>query len=381
VITRNVSHLSPIMDFLENAQKFGHKIESLIIVYNDFVNQSIMDILKDYCEITTFQVGKALPLIRSLEKIGLCKGDIETLTGTPDLQKYNMVAYGISRNYTLLTALLQGMDYLIYFDSDVYPKLLSDYDFENSKYIEVDFVGSHLKYLKRENIVVTTSDYSGYFIIPKMNFPNLMELLLGIQKEDRFTYITTQNFPVTRKTYGKNIFNTHKSLGGNMAIDLQKLEYIPPFFSTTLTIDNRCFLGRGEDTLFGPLIYHKGGKCVDIDLLIFHNCFGDFPNKPDINVQKNIDRFYFACMGWLIRNPFFNWVQKEYGISTEDIKYEHRLASLRIGSRTAAKYFNDKRFLELPDAFEKAYDNLQTTIADYDKLLKAWEQMKLLLKN
>ncbi len=381
IITRSLTKLSPIKDFLENAQKYGHTINHLIIGYNSYVDPKIINQLKSYCQITTVQRGNSPYLVESMKKIGLTGNEIETIIGTPHLKKYGMVAYGTSRNYVLLTAIFKEIDFLMYFDSDIYPKILVGQ--ENGEYFfqEIDFVGNHLKFLRTTNdIVVTSSDYTGYYIIPKMNFPYLRELLFGLQKEDRFYYINSVDTPVVRNCCLKNIFNTNKILGGNQAIDLRKFALIPPFYSTTLVMDDECFLGRGEDTLFGPIIYSFDGRCVDIDLLIFHDCFGDFPNKPDISIKKNLDRFYYACMGWIIRNPFFNWIRKEYFDEAEKIDYKERLEALKIGSKSAAEYFSDERFLKMPEAFKKAYGKLPQDIKHFHKLINAWNKMKFLLK-
>ncbi|RLC56294.1 MAG: hypothetical protein DRH89_05965, partial [Candidatus Cloacimonadota bacterium] len=151
-----------------------------------------------------------------------------------------------------------------------------------------------------------------------------------------------------------------------------------PFFSTTLILDDECFLGRGEDTLFGPEVHGKG-RCVDIDLLIFHNCFGDFPNKPEITKQKNLDRFYYACMGWVIRNPFLNWIRNKYALAAEEINIEKRYESLVIGSGSAADYFNDERFLKLPKAFQLSYQKLDDDIKHYENLMFVWKKLRRLL--
>ncbi|MCK4654791.1 MAG: hypothetical protein KAU01_10145, partial [Candidatus Cloacimonetes bacterium] len=381
VISRNVDQLSPIVDFFDNAKKYGHKIDHLIICYIDYVNPETLKQLEKYCEVTLVKRGNAPLLENSLKDLGLNEKEIETIIGTPFLKKYGKVSYGTCRNYVILAAIFLGLDHLFFFDTDIFPTILTQFHDGESKFEDIDFVGSHLTFLKKDGAVVTTSDYTGYYIIPKMNFPYMMELLQGIQKEDRFYYISSVDTPVTRDRWLENIFNTNKVLGGNIVLDLNKLDMLPPFFSTTLVMNDECFLGRGEDTLFGPLIYYYGGHCVDIDLLIFHNCFGDFPNKPTITIQKNLDRFYYACMGWIIRNPFFNWLRSEYYEEVETINTEKRLHALTKGSKAAAEYFSDKRFLNLPEAFEMAYSKLPKDIEHFYNLLDAWNKMKKLIKN
>ena len=379
VITRNIKDKSPILDFLENAKKYKHQIDHLIIVYNDYVDRHIIEFFENYCPVTAIQLGNKFFIHQGLMEMGLSEKEINDIINTPNLNEFDLVPYGTARNYALLAAFYYKMDYLFFFDSDVYPKILTNFSENDHHFQEIDFIGAHMEHLKKKDVAVTTSDYSGYYIIPKMNFPYMLELLRGVQKDDRFYYISTVDTPVTRDVSGKNIYDTHKALGGNMAIDLNELLHVPPFFSSTLNLNGQCFLGRGEDTLFGPVIYQNGGRCVDIDLLIFHNCFGDFPNKPTIDKQKNIDRFFFACIGWIIRNPFFNWLQKEFGITSGDSNSEHRLIALKQGAKEAAKYFKDNRFLILPDAFEAAYNKLPEEIDKFDKLMKAWIRMKLLL--
>jgi hypothetical protein len=353
MICAKVTELSPVTDFFDNARKYGHKIDHLIICYKDYCDDNVIEQFKQYCKVTLIQRGHAPFIENNLKDIGMNDYDVYSIIGTPYLEKYNKVAYGTARNYVVLAAIFLEIDYLFFFDSDIFPILLKDYKSGKSDFEEVDFVGSHLKYLQQDDVVVTTSDYTGYYIIPKMNFPYLMEL--------------------------ENIFNTNKVLGGNLAIDLKHLNLLPPFFSTMLVLGNECFMGRGEDTLFGPIIYSFGGRCVDIDLLVFHNCFGDFPNKPAITIQKNVDRFFYACMGWIIRNPFFNWLRNEFNSEAETINTEKRYHALQKGCTSAAEYFADKRFLNLPLAFEMSYKKLPEDIDHFYNLTDTWKKMKKLL--
>jgi len=379
VITRNLFDIEPYNAFLVNAEKYGHKVSNLIIAYEDDYDRKILKKLQEHCEVTLIKRGEAAVLYDYLDKLGMNNKHIEMILGAPFHEKYDMISYGTSRNYVLLTALMKGIDYLMFFDTDIYPKILSEFNHGKSKFIDIDFVGSHLKYLTQDDVALTTSDYTGYYIIPKMKFPYLMDLLTGVQKKERYYYISSVDSPVTRDKYLENIFNTQKALGGNLALDLTQIDILPPFFSTTLVIDNECFLGRGEDTLFGPEMHGKA-RCVDIDLLVFHDCFGDYPKKPDIFTQKNLDRFYYACMGWIIRNPFYNWLIKQINIVAECGNRSSRYEALVIGSRSAAEYFQDERFLKLPKAYKLSYEKLDDDIEKYRGLMKAWNELRKLIK-
>ena len=99
----------------------------------------------------------------------------------------------------------------------------------------------------------------------------------------------------------------------------------------------------------------------------------------EISKQKNLDRFYYACMGWVIRNPFLNWLREKYAISTEDINIEKRYESLLIGSKSAAEYFKDERFLKLPETFQLSYQKLESDIKQFEELMSAWKKLRRLL--
>ena len=87
-----------------------------------------------------------------------------------------------------MQALLSGSEVLVFVDTDVYPRVLVK---ENNqiKEKEIDFFGRHLEYLQKEEVIITTSDYSGYYIIPPMNFSGMKELFLGLQKEDAYEFL------------------------------------------------------------------------------------------------------------------------------------------------------------------------------------------------
>ncbi len=376
VISRFINKTSPFINFIKNAKEYNHNINLFIMGYKDYIDKDVLSRLERYCPINELKIGSD-DLKKRLSKLGLTTNEIEALIGTPNLRNYNLVSYGTSRNYVMIDAILNDVDVLLFFDTDVYPQILFEDEKHKYRFKDIDFVGSHLKVLSSSpHIVVTTSDYSGYFIIPHMNFPHLDSLLYGLQKEDSFDIISKANKLVIKKAENSTLRKTKKVLGGNMAIDLRKISMLAPFYSNCLTINNQCYLGRGEDTLFGPLITRYGGMCIDIDLPIFHNTFGDFPNEPTFENKNNIDRFFYACMGWIIRNPFYNWFHSEYIKECEPVNKQKRYDALKIGSQMAAKYFNDKRFLMLPDAFTAAYNNLPQYIDKFYRLIDAWDKLK-----
>lgn len=113
-------------------------------------------------------------------------------------------------------------------------------------------------------------------------------------------------------------------------------------------------------------------KCIDIDTKIFHNTYGDYPVIPSIKKNRNIrDRFFYASMGWIGRNPFLNWIQ---GFNVAEI-YEEQRAAIEIGSKAIAKHLRDDRFLILPTALDLSYSKLNNTIFEYNKLLNAWNEI------
>lgn len=378
IITRNLFDLEPYYTFLKNAAENGHIVDHLIIAYEGEINQSVLAKLQAKCQITLIKRGDSPILNSFLFELGLTKEEVYSILGTPFNKKYKMIAYGTSRNYVLIAALMLGINYLMFFDTDVYPKILSQFHNGKFDFINIDFVGSHLKYLKEKDVCLTTSDYTGYYIIPQINFPNFKKLLYGVQKEGMFDAVSTNNIPVSKKNHSQNIVETLKAIGGNMALDLSRIDILPPFFSTALVLDDECFLGRGEDTLFGPEV-HGAGRCMNIDLFVFHNCFGDFPKKPVITIQKNLDRFFYACMGWVIRNPFLNWIREKYSITFEDFDKEKRYEALLIGSKAAAEYFNDNRFLKLPRAYKSSYEKLGDDIKHYEELMLVWKKLRQLI--
>ena len=371
VITKDFNSLEPIDEFLENASKHNHEIYSVIIVYSHGCDFRLVESLEKNVKVFLVKINDAPEIKRQLIKMGLSAENIEILLNCPALKKHGLVPYGLNRNYALIKALLSTSDALVFIDTDVYPRVLVKKD-DEVREKEIDFIGRHLEYLKKEEVIITTSDYSGYYIIPPMKFKGMKELFIGLQKEDAYEFL--RNFDeynyLNLDNYKKRkIFETDKILGGNVAIKLSALKELPPFFSTVYNVNGENVLSRGEDTLLGIKLKKSEKKCIDIDTKIFHNTFGNYPEVPDIKKEESIkDRFYYTCLGWIGRNPFLNWLKGE---DIEEVKNRQK-KNIIIGSKALASYLNDERFLILPEALEISYHNLERVISEYENTMRAW---------
>jgi len=371
VITKDFISLEPVDEFLENATKYNHKIYSIIIVYSHDCDFRLVESLGKKVKVFLVKINDAPEIKEQLIKMGLSTENIEILINCSALKKHGLVPYGLNRNYALIKALLSGSEALVFIDTDVYPRVLIK---ENNevKEKEIDFIGRHLEYLREEEVIITTSDYSGYYIIPPMRFTGMKELLIGLQKEGAYEFL--KNFDEhdclnLDNDKNRKVFETNKILGGNVAIKLSALKELPPFFSTVYNVDSENVLSRGEDTILGIKLKKSDKKCIDIDTKIFHNTFGNYPEIPDIKRDDSIrDRFYYTCLGWIGRNPFLNWLKRE---DLEEVKNRQR-KNIIIGSKAVASYLNDERFLILPEALETSYRNLGRVINEYKNTMMAW---------
>ena len=253
VITKDFNSLEPIDEFLENASKHNHKIYSVIIIYSHSFDFRLVESLEEKVKVFLVKINDAPEIKEQLIKMDLSTENIEILLNCPTLKKYGKVPYGLNRNYALIKALLSGSEVLVFIDTDVYPRLLIR---ENNKVREkeVDFIGRHLEYLRKEEVIITTSDYSGYYIIPPMRFAGMKELFIGLQKEKAYEFLKNSdehNCLSLDNDSKRKIFGTYKILGGNVAIKLNAFKELPPFFSTVYNVNGEYVLSRGEDTLLG----------------------------------------------------------------------------------------------------------------------------------
>ncbi len=380
LITRRVDDATTAMKFLTNARRYGHRIERIIIAYSHGVDREIIETLQ--CEVTVDLICAHGDdnLRQRLQALGIGSVAVDALLDVPSWSCHHEVPYGAYRNAVLYEAILQGVDYLLFFDYDVTPSVLIRLMDGQPHWQEVDFVGTHLAHLERPEVLATTSDYSGYYIIPPMAFDGLSELLIGLGKELSLDYLSVCDIhgclnlgPLTPGP----VVPTDKLLGGNLGLCLHQPWNLAPFFSTVYEFDGQCIKGRGEDTLLGQALSVNQSQLLDVDLRIFHDTYGDFPTRPDMLRKDVQDRFYNACLGWIGRNPFLNWFRSKMGIRDEFFREEMRPQAecLSVGGRKAARFFENPKFERLPKALEASMAVLPESIERYRRLVKGWEKL------
>ena len=151
---------------------------------------------------------------------------------------------------------------------------------------------------------------------------------------------------------------------------LSAFSRLPPFFSSHYTLGGELFLCRGEDTVLGVEIARTGTVCTDIGLNPLHDTYKDYPAEPDLLGDPVAqERFYYACTGWVGRNPFLNYILEKDLRQTREYQREH----LALGIRALAEYTSNPRFYSVLRNFEVSWDDLGRYINEYEQVLEAWE--------
>ncbi len=378
MITRHFDDDKTILRFLENAKRYGHVIDRMIVAYSHSKDEATVANVEKRVPLYLLQVSDLHPVRKQMHQIGVAPGAVDELLDLPDGGTSGEVPYGAYRNAVLFKALLDGMDYLLFFDTDVEPRVLIDLEGLKAKWQDIDFVGSHMRSLTKEHISATTSEYSGYYIIPPMSFSGLGDLLTGLGKGMSVEYMEDchdhqcLNLGSASPGFPRPI---KKPLGGNLGLDLRRARRLAPFYSTIYNFDNMTIKGRGEDTLLGQAISVSRGQIMDVDLRVFHHTYEGFPAVPDIRRKSIRDRFYLACLGWIGRNPFLSWYLDQLGALETDLRSETAMQriGLEIGGERAAEHLKDPRFTGLINAFEASSQILPDAIARYQRLMHGWQ--------
>jgi len=377
LITRHLNDPRLVVRFMENASKYSHRVDRVIVACSHSVSISAIEAIRKHVRLDIIRAHDDRSLSERLLAGGMSSQGIEELLEVPSMDAHGEVPYGAYRNAVLFHALLERLDHVIFFDSDVHPRVLMGVEQGTADFREVDFVGTHSSSLSKVGVAATTSDYSGYYIIPPMKFSGLEQLLLGLRKEKSLAYLEgchRHNCLNLGQSDPVPMTPTHKPIGGNLGLDLREPERLTAFYSTTYVFEGRCIMARGEDTLLGRAISGSDATILDVGLPVFHDTYPGFPRAPDMRLQEIRTRFYRACLGWIGRNPFMTWFLDQAGELQVpfDEAIELQRLGLQIGGVRAAEAFDDSRFADLSQAFQASMADLPIAIHRYRRLMAGW---------
>lgn len=352
----------PLSAFMANAKAFGHPVGLILLGWQNSCSQEALNTLSAEYPVKAIPLRQAEPLGRQLSALGLSQKHQTPLLPSADVAAGMPMPYGLSRNQLLIAALLEGVELLYYIDDDVFPTRLKD----DGSFEELDFFGGHLRYLEAPDTLATTSDYTGFDIVPQLPVDRWQDFLHGLGKPPQMGLKYTAKSPVHT-----NVRETDKLLGGNLALKLSGILALGGFYSTVLDFEGQRYLGRGEDTLLGLAIAKsQKGRAVDIDMRIFHNAFKDYPKSPDLLSDPRIkDRFFYAAMGWIARNPLLEVLNER------SVDWRLRQHNLSQTAPEVAEALNDPRFLMLPDAMVAAHNQLEREKRRLDDFMEAWQAL------
>ena len=176
MIVRNLISAHPLTDFLDNAEKYDHPIERVIVVYSHEADPEAIQELQRRTKVSLIRLQSYERAHMILKQLGVRFSSIQQLLFCPLIDTHGLIPYGFNRNHVLMEALFTGVDYLIFVDSDVQPSVLHRTPDGEVGFEEVDFFGAHL-YGMSLGATITSSDYSGYNILPPASFEGMTDLL------------------------------------------------------------------------------------------------------------------------------------------------------------------------------------------------------------
>jgi len=373
MIVRRLEDESEILRFIDNAEKYGHKPDGVIIACTHMPEPNIAAALSERLPFYPIDINDPIYCREQFKRRGISGKSTDTLLGCPVDTPQGLVPYGFNRTLVIMEAIMRGFDILFFVDNDVFTKVLVMTD-EGAVPEDVDFFGAHLEYLK-SGAQVTTGEYSGYNILPPAIFDGMGDLLSGLMKTEMLQYWlgSSTHRCLATQSQVRNPKPCTKILGGNTAFKLHAFSVLPPFFSSYYTVGDELFLNRGEDTILGHGIASSGTVCIDIDLNPLHDTYLSFPSEPNLCNDPHVqNRFYYACTGWVGRNPFLSYMRG----ARLDFVREFQREKLVSGLRALAEYTSNPRFNSILQNFDVSWDSLGRYISKYESVLGAWDEFK-----
>ncbi len=368
VIAHQLPSAEPYLSFMENAEKYGHPVHSLLLLTLTPPDPAAVTALSEKARVVPITPNNWPEGQEAFRRWGISSETATALLAVPRLPGENLFSFAPLRNLLLIAAALDGADALVFLRPSTLPAVLVPGPEGNPVRTEVDFAGAHLAAIEK-GASITVGGYSGYSIFPPAQFPGMEELLVGLAQQDKTTFWQNSFYNKSLILQGDRTGVTEGVHRGNMGIRLSALPKIPPFFSPSFSIDVDLYAGSGEDTLLTFLGGQNTLLAQDIDQQLFRDIYDTYPKVPNLAGHPEIqEKFLQTAMGWLARNPFLAWLQ-EKDLKTTRQRQE---AALDAGAPELIAYTSNVLFGMLPQALRISWNGLPHTIREYDQLTAAW---------
>lgn len=124
MIVRDFVSAHPLIDFLDNAETYGHQIDRVIVVYSHSMSRSALFALEERTKVSLIELHNYRRAYGEFNKLGVSDKSVDALLYSELLSEHGLIPYGFNRNHVLMEALFEDIDLLIFVDSDVQPRVL-----------------------------------------------------------------------------------------------------------------------------------------------------------------------------------------------------------------------------------------------------------------
>ena len=126
MIVRDFISAHPLIDFLDNAETYGHQIDRVIVVYSHSMSRSALFAWRKRTRVSLIELHNYRRAYGEFNKLGVSDKSVDALLYSELLSEHGLIPYGFNRNHVLMEALFEDIDLLIFVDSDVQPRVLKE---------------------------------------------------------------------------------------------------------------------------------------------------------------------------------------------------------------------------------------------------------------
>ena len=301
--------------------------------------------------------------------------------------------YAKARNTLLYNALLNKMDYFLFWDDDEYPAACMKNEEGKLNWLEQNNILTNIEYI--EDADVTFGYRCGYNSpIPYVDLNNkdnekifrpfidavgnefitYEKLKEEFKKNNGVTYAQEEILNGNGSYELKGIGKTEWVLGSPLCLNLKHINNIPAFYNPEGA--------RGEDTFFSTML--KNSKVVRVPVYHFHDPFlkytrilrKKYPKTLDQMCRNNEEisrRFEKAARGWIKYRPLYLYITNPKNYENEIIKTKENLEKSVLGMNNM---FADTDFTVLFEKLEKYHNNVKKDYSNYNKVNEIWNKLK-----